>query len=460
MTGVCRTIRVCYRYVLRVACLALLPLMPGPCVAGDGDSLLTRKYFDYRERLKAQFLSGMGTGFGESVPASIRGTWDKDYRGRQTMSWGDATIDLGLYMGVLATEYHLLVSGGRETEPTVAELYFALEAMNRLDRYAGGYYGANDSLDGFFVRSDIGRGLFDAGQRGPGYQKVLRRVNRGSPDSIDNLRSEWVSHHLFGKRKRFAASKDQVIHLFAGLMLVVRCVPDSVTFRGRPFMDGEVSLAREAGHITDRIMAWMHPPGRSNFITNWRLREPSGKRVGAGYNAWSFAHGFSRSQKLISGTENPRKRGFSYWMSKAVYNFTWLAFRPIYFFSRSESLKTLTLVALNNTCNGNAEKVYRYSMAFGKYTWYHIPLLYGFLHGAYSERIDWPHYRHMLHEAPDEGPHYSLETGYASETWSSTSLLIHPERRGQERPYFPGRYNGLDYLLLYNLYLAGTGSGY
>ena len=50
----------------------------------------------------------------------------------------------------------------------------------------------------------------------------------------------------------------------------------------------------------------------------------------------------------------------------------------------------------------------------------------------------------MLDSAPDDGP--CSECG----TWSATNLLVWPENAGKERP--GEEYNGLDYMLLHNLY--------
>lgn len=84
------------------------------------------------------------------------------------LDFADATIHLGHYIGVLATEYKLLVQNGKNTDNNIKELYYALEAFNRIDNTAEGwwryyYMGAasnspnsnGSDLNGFFIRDDV-----------------------------------------------------------------------------------------------------------------------------------------------------------------------------------------------------------------------------------------------------------------------------------------------------------------
>lgn len=107
-----------------------------------------RKYWDYRDRLKKYFLT-IGSQAGKSLPAenlnykshyltSNGGNYQSDLR------WGDATIHSGYYIAVLATEYKLLTDAGYldEALKTKNELYYAIEAINRIDLNAEPYFGA------------------------------------------------------------------------------------------------------------------------------------------------------------------------------------------------------------------------------------------------------------------------------------------------------------------------------
>lgn len=423
-----------------------------PAQVSESKMVPSEKYFHYRERLVNEFMLGVGNDFGHSIPAMVSNTFDKDYRGESTIKWSDATIELSYYIGVLSMEYLLLSKQNRPVEQTLKELYYALEAMNRLDYYGDEYYGSPPALNGFFVRSDVGKNLFNAKNKNEKYSQSMHRLAIDN-SALDNAESEWINMHLYNDKKRFAISKDQVFHLLLAMRLITKCLPPGISYGNSKFRDGELLFVKEAGNITDRMMNWIHPQKKSNFITNWRVRQPNGKKVGAGYNAWSFAYGMSLAQQKISGTKNPAKSGVSWWFAKAAYNFTWLAFKPIYFFNQSEGTKTLNLVLINSKGRNDAGKVYRYSYFSEKYPNYHIPLLFGFLNGRMSDKIDKGFYEKLFHEAPDEGPHYLRSGLYKSFNWSSTSLIVHPERRGRIPAHFPGRYNGIDYMFLYNLYL-------
>lgn len=80
----------------------------------DSDNLA--KYWKYREMLKSKFVK-IGDDAGCSIPMACRipgytygGTMDPT--GTQ-LQWKDATITLGYYLIVLATEYKLLANAGK-----------------------------------------------------------------------------------------------------------------------------------------------------------------------------------------------------------------------------------------------------------------------------------------------------------------------------------------------------------
>lgn len=411
---------------------------------------MTEKYLAYRQRLKSQFMLCTGSGPGCSLPASIRNTYDENYSGRETIKWGDGTIDLGIYISVLATEFKLLHDDNKNTKETLTELYDALEAFNRLDYYGDTCFGMPPSLNGFFIRSDAGAGIFNNLQK---KQETLNRLNQTGND-VNNISSEFLNY-LKGDIRLFAMSKDQVFVLLMAMKLITHYIPGHIHSSTGKFMDGETSFSKEAKNIVQRMIAWMHPADKSNFFTNWKIRTPSGGKVKAGSNAWTYAPLLSETLKNISGSENPQQKGFSWMMAKGIREFSWLAYKPIFFFNRSESFKTLLMETLAGKKKNKPVKFFRRSHAFSPYHWYLIPLLYGCLNNSRPVDFDWKFYESLLRNAPPEGPHYFTEEGYASRQWSSTSLIIHPRRTTHDVPHFPGSYNGLDYMLLYNLFLIG-----
>ena len=93
---------------------------------------------------------------------------------------GDVTAYMAEYMGVLASEYWLLHNGGmassQEENAVLNEIYFALYAMERLDKYANKYYNPTQApdtdADGFFVREDAPLNIFDKLTNSGGYPQV------------------------------------------------------------------------------------------------------------------------------------------------------------------------------------------------------------------------------------------------------------------------------------------------
>ncbi|MFH1321026.1 MAG: T9SS type A sorting domain-containing protein [Bacteroidota bacterium] len=83
--------------------LIFILLTPVVCSAQTrADNL--KKYWYYRLRLKNDFLK-VGPNPGESIPAETRHSSGQYF---EKIRWGDATMYLGWYIGVLATEYRLL----------------------------------------------------------------------------------------------------------------------------------------------------------------------------------------------------------------------------------------------------------------------------------------------------------------------------------------------------------------
>jgi hypothetical protein len=86
-----------------------------------------------------------------------------------------------------------------------------------------------------------------------------------------------------------------------------------------------------------------------------------------------------------------------------------------------------------------------------------FPLLHQALHGG-PNFVPKSFYENLIAEAPCEGPfNFGYPEHSSSEQWSSTHRWIHPERRGEkndgiDKNEFRGEYNGLDYMLLHNLY--------
>jgi hypothetical protein len=101
------------------------------------------KYWVFRNRLKTRFLSA-GARAGQSIPAGrLHNPIQNEMIGPDEPAmaeFGDATIYLGWYISVLATENILLRAHNQNTSENEMELFYALNAINRLDYNSGVIY--------------------------------------------------------------------------------------------------------------------------------------------------------------------------------------------------------------------------------------------------------------------------------------------------------------------------------
>ncbi len=184
------------------------------------------KYWYYRYRLTHKFLkkgevnygcmepgqtpAGIPTGY--SIPAAILTGANEDPQ------WGDSTAEIGWYLGVLATEYRLLKNSGQSTASVEQELYFALKAYERVDLHATTlFYPKNNScvLDGFFGRDDVNFSF----------------VKKEFPGHENNFNSCY-GHNNGSYEQSAQNSIDHISHLFMGLALVVKCLDDNNNYQG------------------------------------------------------------------------------------------------------------------------------------------------------------------------------------------------------------------------------------
>jgi hypothetical protein len=96
------------------------------CV-GQNEEENLKKYWFYRTRLNQYFVK-VGLNQGESLIASSRNTFNV-----KELNFSDQTMELGWYIGLLATEYKILADENQNTDNTLYELYCAYKAYERLD---------------------------------------------------------------------------------------------------------------------------------------------------------------------------------------------------------------------------------------------------------------------------------------------------------------------------------------
>jgi|GEM_PF-3450534 len=430
------------------------------------------KYWDYRERLRNEFMIGIGPDMGMSIPASVRDTVGG------ILQWTDCTIAHGQYIAILAMEYAIMESKSYDTDQTIEELFYALYALNRLDYTAEPFFGGTPSLNGFFIRDDIELDSLDM-------DDVLEHLNEGLPEyKITGLDSDYMDEIPRNNEE----SLDQAILLITGLAMVKKWVPNDVVYiedqQTLEFQDFETSLSLEAGHIINRIVNYMKEGDSSTVHLNPSDPNLYGMQGNAfdfiiknpvtmipvlrGENAFLLSKGFTSAKYHSTGLLSPTIDFSSDTIASALF----LTYEG-YIVPNDQDFKVINLNAMSNYWpNGlqedstntdyNARNLGPRSQWQG-YEW--IPMLHQLMFGSINNYLmsEVPpdtafyndpagFYEHLLNLAPAEGPYNYENSLYPNWEWSSTSRTIQPNRRGELSTAFKGNYDGLDYMLYYNMH--------
>lgn len=153
------------------------------------EATLQETYWNYRDLFRKNYTH-IGIEHGKSIPFEGLHEIDvirtvnpghADIHGR--IDYGDANITHGYYLAVLASEFRLLINSNPiDWEAVTAcrnELYFALEAINRIDQYSNMYFiqgltFPSQPLDGFLTRGDVTPNFYQYGlEDKAGYTKKI-----------------------------------------------------------------------------------------------------------------------------------------------------------------------------------------------------------------------------------------------------------------------------------------------
>ena len=122
-----------------------------------------RAFILYYRQPEQKYRTKIGAEQGESLVIKARqinelGLDSLPLRNGHAIIAFDDMIEHGYYLMVLATEYELLKNSGQDLTAVENELYYALNAVNRVDRDAELYLSGgtvDESLNGFFLRDDF-----------------------------------------------------------------------------------------------------------------------------------------------------------------------------------------------------------------------------------------------------------------------------------------------------------------
>jgi len=255
--------------------LGLLFLTTSYCL-GQTTAENLEKYWHYKDRLigtgnECGFLD-IGMGRGMSLAASERypsANCASDYylkkkdcslsKGSGRIHWGDASLYHGLYMAILALEYANLEQAQQATNAVAEELWYALEAFERLDSMAEVVLGLPGKKDGFFIRDDIAGDFYI--KKGVPYNR--RFANR--KERYNCMSSAFSCGEPSAESGTFI-SQDQVIGLFLGFAMIQQLIPD------KRYKNKLPTFGEKARLNVHRITSYM-------MRENWKLRTPDGSPI-------------------------------------------------------------------------------------------------------------------------------------------------------------------------------------
>ena len=414
-----------------VTLVVAITLLGAGASRADTTAQNLEKYRSLRHRLITEFTS-VGPSAGQSEPAPERND------GTSWMKWGDGTIALGFYLGVLASEHYMLANptkfpgadGGDATqlERTRTELYYALAALERLDSSADASFptpcGTSPALNGFFLRDDV-PASFHTHFAG-----------------ITTVESDFIDPTLTNKEE----SQDQVYHVQHGLALVVALIPTTLVVQAKPLRAWAIE---QASRITQHFAK-----------SDWIIRNPAcgNRAVNRGQNAIGFSYGETLAAKYVTaGAVTPT--------TAALWSSIWDSLRqptnPTY--NDEDNLHmALAIMAVGDGYGLDTPGVI--ATLAETQEWPMYPLLHRTLHPASTGFCSTApavnaRARMQLDELP---PGADLRcpgsSGPAPHGFTTHNRYI----RGKAQAYVgPAgcegiRYHGLDYMLLHNLYAIAT----
>lgn len=468
---------------------------------------ILEKYWFYRERLK-NFVRATPNynDPGTNLPA--------DWINGDVISWDDGNAALNHYISVLATEYRLLKNNGLNYTQTIKDLYYALKSFERLDKTAESYYRVDGSsyladINGFFIRRDITYNFWDKyGAHGTNPYFLESKIDSADRNTIPPEQSEDnVWHHLEALSLAHILVDNESIN---GTIINFKKLIDSITYRivnnlnhshyksvfGLTYpdecygictnwyvenpvtelmvdqgdgLDGTILYAsygfREAAK---KILGTSYPAfpveDYSEYFFKFLLSMPMMVHMiylvldnrfcvpaGTGYidrELWAFGSGFDEKIKDFGPNCDWSQRVYIEEFEK-------------YLQDKYDDYELRSLCATGNISDKNGLNPYEVLIKKqfqSEHTPYeHLPLIWSVLNNdnSHIQARDLNYIRELLFSAPICGPDKWLindsTVQYDNIHWSSTSRLVWPEDCGEVSGHY-GEFNGLDYMLLHNLY--------
>lgn len=431
-----------------------------------------KKYWYLKWRLKNYFMVE-GEGYGKTLPMGIRNTYVDNIHWSTGSNFGDAPNYLAAYIGVLATEYKLLSDNNQNTSKTVEELYYALKAVIRLDNCEAQYPWKKpiNKLDGACSRGDVYKGFVN-----DNYNALNKNLtwfnpqqNPGDPDEI-----KFGNHYdptnqnpdiLTDDKESGMMSHDHISSMFVALALVKKFIPAHVNYNS-------FFILSEAKSIADRFINYM-----AIQFPLFKLRNPDNDQIKTewGGDAYWFSYGHAKAANFITPNiyhllPPLSTLTFSFWQDLGTLSLT----GNICSILPKPCNKAASIwIALNLACVGNSWgglmntpcqtqgigcyeqtqfKIWKYSKIYKWQAYY--PLLHAVLYDGIC-LTNKNTILNDLNSMPCSGHWNNGDEPKPSSNWRS-SLKYHSTDeeaiKGNIPGDFQGKYTGLEYMLLFNLY--------
>lgn len=416
---------------------------------------LLEKYFDYRERLETYFIELDDTAIeqppGYNLPAAtlqytnncltdweITGSGCGGAEaGIQKLHWADGTYVLGDYLAMLGSEYGLyrLSDAGFDAEQTAFRILQTLLTIERLEQAGNALTGAaGEANQGWFVRDDVPG---DFHQHWDTVSCIASAGTCGVPSPL----------------KGYFTSQDQVSSLLFGLAFVRRFVEEDLVISG-------INLRQKASDIAHRMVTYFQQ-------NEWLIVSPDGLEVPDEYggNAFFLSWGFSAATSFITDSvyQSIPDDAVPYWLfqnmpvldpyssepdSICIFGFCFEIIGKDY-----NNAMILKLAAAGNERNDTTM-----SLQAQQYGHWIYPIAKAVLHDTTIPEFDDQAFYNLLVQAPENGPCYNpsndpafncnAEAGW----WSTDRWVRTSHAEGLDENQRRGRFNGIDYMLAYNLY--------
>jgi len=464
-----------------VKIIMLLVILAAPYLANaQSETQNLIKYWYYRNRL--QYFVVPGDGPGESNVAGIRNLWICNNPNSDGLDYSQHSAYLGYYIGVLATEYYLLNQHGYDCSKTLMELYYALKAyIEQMDKCESKdpWYLSDDLYDGFFMRNNVPSDFATTHSQELNKDIPMSDMGTGgNPGWVETVGGDAASNPYIE-----VMSQDEAIFLIQHLALVIKLVPDyDISFYDKNNNSVTYNFNSTAREIIDKIITFIHD---SHIIYGylyslpWSIYMPNNQMPTIGGDAIAFQYGFKEAlykwtQHLILTPQYSKKL----WNS---YPYDWILFPADFSTISQNTYMTAGLAAIGNSwtipvgvtigicpccCIQLEYDIPATAMGIKtctkRYNWdtYYL-MLWSVLQNKSSKRLSMTKVLDQLNSAPCEGPYYRSANDKGENGWACSAKFWHisDDQDNGQVPDFCGIFNGLDYMILYNLYhILNSGS--